>query len=228
MKKYFSEFLGTAILVFFGCGTAAIAGSYVGTLGIAIAFGLGLIIAATLVGNISGAHINPAVSLAFLLQKKLSLKDFIGYVIAQILGAICGAFLVMWIITSANIGSIESVGLGTNGFEKLSSVNLSLGGAFLVETVLTFVFVLTVIKATSDKKKASTSVLLIGLALTLVHIIGIPLTGTSVNPARSLGPAILMGGKALKQVWLFIVAPLLGSVIAVIVNNYLLNEKKEN
>ena len=226
MKKYFSEFLGTAILVVFGCGTAAIAGSYVGTLGIAIAFGLGLIIAATLVGNISGAHINPAVSLAFLLQKKLDLKDFIGYVIAQVLGAICGSFLVMWIITSANIGSIESVGLGANGFKTLSSVNLSLGGAFLVETVLTFVFVLTVIKATSDKKN-NMSVLLIGLALILVHIIGIPLTGTSVNPARSLGPAILMGGKALEQVWLFIVAPFVGSIIAVIVNDLLLKENND-
>lgn len=227
MKKYFSEFLGTAILVLFGCGTATIAGAYVGTLGIAIAFGLALMVAASIIGEISGCHINPAVSLAMFLLKKISLKDFIGYVIAQILGALVGAFLLMWIITSANLGSIQSVGLGANGFKELSSVNLSMGGALLVEIILTFVFVLAIIKITSDKNLANRSGLFIGLTLMLVHIIGIPLTGTSVNPARSLAPAILLGGKALAQVWVFIVGPLIGSFIAVLVYKFLLKTDKE-
>ncbi len=227
MKKYFSEFLGTAILVLFGCGTAALAGAYVGTLGVAIAFGLALIVAASIIGEISGCHINPAVSLAMFLLKKIDLKEFIGYVISQILGALVGSFLLMWIITSANLGSIQSVGLGANGFKELSSVNLSMGGALLVEIILTIVFILTVIKVTSDKNKANISGLLIGLALTLVHIIGIPLTGTSVNPARSLAPAILLGGKALAQVWVFIVGPLIGSLIAVIIYKFTLKPHKE-
>ncbi len=227
MKKYFGEFLGTAILVLFGCGTAAIAGAYVGTLGIAIAFGLALMVAASIVGEISGCHINPAVSLAMFLLKKIDLKDFIGYIIAQILGALVGSFLLMWIITSANLGSIQSVGLGANGFKELSSVNLSMGGALLVEIILTFIFVLTVIKVTSNKNKANISGILIGIALILVHIIGIPLTGTSVNPARSLAPALLLGGKALSQVWVFIVGPLIGSFIAVIVYKFLLRTKDE-
>ncbi len=225
MKKYFSEFLGTAILVLFGCGTASIAGAYVGALGVAIAFGLGLIIAGMIIGNISGCHINPAVSLAMFLSNKLSLKDFVGYVIAQVLGAILGIFLLSWIITGANIGSVENVGLGANGFKELSSINISLGGAFLVEFILTFIFILTILKVTDDKSKTNTSTFIIGLALILVHIIGIPITGTSVNPARSLAPAIFLGGTALKQVWLFIVAPLLGSLCAVIVNKTILKEK---
>ncbi len=226
MKKYFAEFLGTAILVFFGCGTAAIAGAYVGTLGIAIAFGLALIIAGMLIGKISGCHINPAVSLAMFLLKKLSLKDLIGYIIAQILGALFGCFLLTWIITGANMGSLESVGLGANGFKELSSVNLSLGAAFLVEVILTFIFVLTVIKTTSDKTKESYAVFVIGLCLILVHIIGIPLTGTSVNPARSLAPALILKGEALKQVWLFIIAPLVGSLLATITYKVFKSPKK--
>lgn len=217
MKKYFGEFLGTAILVIFGCGTAAIAGAYVGTLGIAIAFGLGLYIASVLIGDISGCHINPAVSLSMFLQKKITWQELIGYVVAQVLGAVAGAFLIMWIITSANMGSLESVGLGANGFGKASSVNLSIGGAFLVEILLTTIFVLVVDKVVDDKSKAKMSGAIIGIALILVHIIGIPLTGTSVNPARSLAPALLLGGSALKQVWVFIVAPFIGSILATII-----------
>ena len=224
MKKYFSEFLGTAILVLFGCGTAAIAGSYVGALGIALAFGLSIIVSSAIIGPISGCHINPAISLAMYLTKRMNLKDLIGYIIAQLIGAIFGVFLLSWIITSANIGSVESIGLGANGFKELSSIGLSMRGAFLVEVILTFIFVLTVLEITKDEKKANICSFVIALTLTVVHIIGIPLTGTSVNPARSLAPAIFLGGQALKQVWIFIIAPLCGSVLAAAFSKYILND----
>ena len=225
MKKYISEFMGTAILVLIGCGTAAIAGSYVGALGIALAFGLSIVVCAAIIGKISGCHINPAVSLAMYLTKRMTLKDFIGYVIAQLVGAMFGVFLLSWIITNANIGSVNSIGLGANGFKELSSIGLSMRGAFLVEVILTFIFVLTVLEITKDEKKANISSFVIALSLTLVHIIGIPLTGTSVNPARSLAPAIFLGGTVLKQVWVFILAPLCGAVFAAAVSKYVLNEK---
>ena len=224
MKKYFSEFLGTSILVLFGCGTAAIAGSYVGALGIALAFGLSIIVGSTIIGSISGCHVNPAISLAMFLTKRMNLKDFIGYIIAQIIGAMFGIFLLSWIITSANIGSIESVGLGANGFKELSSVGLSMRGAFLVEVILTFIFVLTVLEVTKDENKKDINIIIIALALTAVHIIGIPLTGTSVNPARSFAPAIFLGGQALKQVWVFIIAPLCGAVLAAALSKFVLNK----
>lgn len=224
MKKYFSEFLGTAILVMFGCGTAAIAGNYVGSLGIAFAFGLGFLASWAIINKVSGCHINPAVSLAMFLSKKLSLKDLVGYVIAQILGALFGIFLVSFMITSANIGSIEKVGLGANGFKDYSSIGLSLGGALLTEAVLTMIFVLVVLRITANKDYENISGIVIGLTLILVHIIGVPLTGTSVNPARSLAPAIFLGKEALKQVWVFIVAPLAGAVIAALINKFILKK----
>lgn len=226
MKKYFGEFLGTAILVLFGCGTASIAGSYVGALGIAISFGLALFTASCIISNISGCHVNPAVSLAMFISKKLTLKDFIGYIIAQILGAIVGIFILIFIITSANIGSIESAGLGATGFGKYSSIGLSMGGAILVEIILSFVFILGFLKISEDKNKKNISGLLISLLLILVHIIGFPLTGTSVNPARSLAPALFLGKEVLNQVWVFLISPLIGAIIAAYVNKYLTKEKK--
>lgn len=226
MKKYLCEFLGTSILVLFGCGTAAIAGNFVGALGIAFAFGLAFLCAAVIIGNKTGCHINPAVSIAFLINKKISLKDCLCYIISQILGAILAIFILTFIITSANIGNIENVGLGANGFNELSSVNLSLAGALLVEIVLSFIFILAVLKISENKKFENIQGILIGFILTLVHIIGIPLTGTSVNPARSLAPALFLGGEALKQVWVFIIAPIIGSILAALINKYLFNEKK--
>lgn len=224
MKKYVCEFIGTAVLVLFGCGSAAIAGGVLGTLGIALAFGLSVVAMSYVIGNISGCHVNPAVSLAMLINKKMDAKDFICYVIAQILGAIAGIAILYTIMINSGL-EIDVQGLGANGFDTASSVNLSMIGAIITEVVLTFVFIFTVLGATSDGKKSSVTGIVIGLALALVHIVGIPLTGTSVNPARSLAPALFLGGEALEQVWVFIVAPLVGAALAAVAYKFL--AKKE-
>ncbi len=225
MKKYICEFIGTAVLVLFGCGSAAIAGDTLGTLGIALAFGLSIVALAYVIGNVSGCHVNPAVSLAMLLNKKMSVKDFIGYIVAQVLGAFLGIGLLYFIITNSGL-KIDLQGLGANGFGDASSVNLGLIGAFITEVILTFVFIFTILGVTSDEKKGSVAGIVIGLTLTFVHIMGIPLTGTSVNPARSLAPAIVLGGTALRQVWVFIVAPFVGSALASFA--FLFLTKKDN
>ena len=226
MKKYLCEFIGTAVLVLFGCGTAVVTGGYTGALGIgtlgvltiAMAFGLSIVAMAYVIGNISGCHINPAVSLAMLINKKMSVKDFVLYVVAQCLGAIAGIGILYAIGSNSNLG-VEA--LGANGFGDASAVGLNMGGAILVEIILTFVFIYTILGVTSDEKKGSVAGIVIGLTLAFVHIIGIPLTGTSVNPARSLAPAIFLGGEALKQVWVFIVAPFVGSALAAVVFKFL-------
>lgn len=224
MKKYVCEFIGTAVLVLFGCGSAAIAGGVLGTVGIALAFGLSVVAMSYVIGNISGCHMNPAVSLAMLINKKMDAKDFICYVIAQILGAIAGIVILYTIMINSGL-EIDVQGLGANGFDTASSVNLSMIGAIVTEVVLTFVFIFTVLGVTSDEKKSSVTGIVIGLALALVHIVGIPLTGTSVNPARSLAPALFLGGEALEQVWVFIVAPLVGAALAAVAYKFL--AKKE-
>ena len=226
MKKYLCEFIGTAVLVLFGCGTAVVTGGLTAGLGagtfgvltIAMAFGLSIVAMAYVIGNISGCHINPAVSLAMLINKKMDVKDFIGYVIAQVIGAIAGIGILYAIGSWSNLG-VDS--LGANGFGDASFVGLNMGGAILVEIILTFVFIYTILGVTSDEKKSSVAGIVIGLTLAFVHIIGIPLTGTSVNPARSLAPAIFLGGEALKQVWVFIVAPFVGSALAAVVFKFL-------
>ncbi|MBR2241331.1 MAG: MIP family channel protein [Clostridia bacterium] len=226
MKKYLCEFIGTAVLVLFGCGTAVVTGGLTagvgagtfGVLTIAMAFGLSIVAMAYVIGNISGCHINPAVSLAMLINKKMDVKDFIGYVIAQVIGAIAGIGILYAIGSWSNLG-VDS--LGANGFGDASFVGLNMGGAILVEIILTFVFIYTILGVTSDEKKSSVAGIVIGLTLAFVHIIGIPLTGTSVNPARSLAPAIFLGGEALKQVWVFIVAPFVGSALAAVVFKFL-------
>lgn len=220
MKKYICECIGTAVLVLFGCGSAAIAGGALGTLGIALAFGLSIVAMAYVIGNISGCHINPAVSLAMLISKKMSVKDFICYVVAQVIGAIAGIGLLYAIMKSCGF-DIAAQGLGANGFGEASAVNINMWGAILVEVILTFVFIYTILGVTSDEKKSSVAGIVIGLTLAFVHIMGIPLTGTSVNPARSLAPAIFLGGEALKQVWVFIVAPFVGSALAAVVFKFL-------
>lgn len=221
MKKYGAEFIGTFVLTLFGCGSAAISGGIdgvLGVLGIAMAFGLSIVAMAYSIGNVSGCHINPAVSFAMLLSKKMDVKDFVGYVVAQCLGALVAAAVLM------GIGSMCSPvieGLGTNGFGDASYVGLSMAGAFIVEVILTFVFLMAILGVTSTEKFASVAGIVIGLTLAFVHILGIPLTGTSVNPARSLGPAIMaaVGGDMvpISQVWVFIVAPLVGAAIAAFV-----------
>ncbi|QQO10287.1 MIP family channel protein [Breznakiella homolactica] len=217
MKKYCAEFIGTMILVLFGCGSAAVAGSTLGTLGIAFAFGLSIVATAYVIGGISGCHINPAVSLGMLLCKRMTVKDFIGYCIAQFLGGIAGIAVLYFLIRQTGLGQIVVTGLGQNGFGRASAVRLSMGGAIVTEIILTFVFVFTVLGVTAGESFSKIAGIVIGLCLTFVHIMGIPLTGTSVNPARSLAPALFMGGTALSQVWVFILAPLAGAAVAAVV-----------
>lgn len=224
MKKYFAEFIGTFVLTFMGCGAVAVSGGIdgvLGILGIAFAFGLSIVAMAYSIGNISGCHINPAVSLGMFICKKIDGKDFGYYVVAQFLGAILAAMLLK---TVTSMCSLQIGGLGTNGFGSASYVGLNMAGAIIVEIVLTFIFLLAILGVTSKEENSSISGLVIGLSLTFVHIIGIPLTGTSVNPARSFGPALIEGGLALSQVWVFIVAPLIGSAIAAYVWKFLNSE----
>ncbi len=210
MKKYISEFIGTMILVFMGCGSAMFLGCDVpgGHLAVALAFGLAIVATAYVIGNISGCHINPAVSLAMLINKKLSAADFIAYFISQTLGAISGAGLLALIVS---MGIVDKTGgFGANGIANAGGA----GGAFLIETILTFIFLFAILGVTSDESKGSVAGIVIGLTLTFVHIVGIPLTGTSVNPARSIGPALFAGGSALADLWVFIVAPFVGAALA--------------
>ena len=208
IKSYIAEFIGTCVLVVFGCGTACAVGcdTLPGYLITALAFGLVIVAMAFSVGNISGCHINPAVSLAMLISKKLSAKDFIGYVIAQCLGALAGAGILCIFFDRAD-------GLGSNGLLNGTTVLKAL----IIEAILTFVFIFAILGVTSKVKNGSVAGVVIGLTLTLVHILGIYFTGTSVNPARSIGPALLAGGDALKVVWIFIVGPFVGAAIAALV-----------
>ena len=203
-------------LVLFGCGTAVITG---GDLVLtSLAFGLSIVAMAYVIGNISGCHVNPAVSLAVFINGKMDLKEFGCYVASQVLGAFLGSGLLYAILANTDLGTSA---LGANGYGALSATNISLFGAILVEIILTFVFIYTILGVTSDDKKSSVAGIVIGLTLTFVHIIGINLTGTSVNPARSLAPAIILGGDALKQVWVFIIMPFIGSALAAFTFKYL-------
>ena len=182
---------------------------------------------AYVIGNISGCHVNPAVSLAMLINKKMSVKDFILYVVAQFIGALFGISILYLIMKNSGL-DIAVQGLGANGYgDGISSVGLNMFGAIITEVILTFVFIYTILGVTSDDKKSSVAGIVIGLTLTFVHILGIPLTGTSVNPARSLAPALFLGGTALKQVWVFIVAPLVGSALASFVFKFLNTEESK-
>lgn len=212
MKKYLCELFGTFVLVLFGCGVAVLThGELVAT---SLAFGLSIVALAYVIGSYSGCHVNPAITISMLIDKRISAKDAFFYIISQVVGAIFASALLILIIKSSTLGEYEFVGLGTNGYDSLSAAGLNLIGALAVEVVLTFVFVFAVLGVTKDDKKASVAPIVIGLTLTFVHLLGIKLTGTSVNPARSLAPAIFMGGEALKQVWVFIVAPIVGGILA--------------
>ena len=225
MKKYIAELIGTMVLVLFGCGSAAIAGSLLGTLGIALAFGLSIVAMAYVIGDISGCHINPAVSIGMWIDGRMDTKDLIMYIVFQCIGAIIGIALLAVIINSAPIlGGYAATGLGQNGFGSASSVGLDVVGAIIVEIILTFVFVFTVLGVTKKVENGAVAGIVIGLTLAFVHIFGIPLTGTSVNPARSLAPALFLGGQALEQVWVFILAPVVGAVIAGLLYKGLISE----
>lgn len=222
MKKYFAEFLGTLVLVLFGTGVAVVTNGNV--LITALAFGLAIVAMAYSIGAISGCHVNPAVSLAMYLNKKISLKEFGFYALAQFIGAICGSAILYLILYNSDLGVLA---LGANGYGELSGYNITLFGAMVVEVVLTFVFVYVILGVTSDESKSNIAGIVIGLTLAFVHLLGITLTGTSVNPARSLAPALFLGGEALKQVWVFIVFPLVGAALATFTFKYLNSVKKK-
>lgn len=217
IRKLISEFIGTMLLVVFGCGTAVAANQYVTTifgvglpfnmLLISAAFGLVLMALVYTIGKVSGCHVNPAVSVACCIDGRMSIVECVEYIVFQVLGAICGAAILGLIF-----GGFTS--LGANGYDTLSALPAitTLRTAIIVEVILTFVFVLVVLSATA--KESDNAGIVIGLALALVHILGLPFTGTSVNPARSLGPALFTGGVARSQVWVFIVAPLIGGIMA--------------
>lgn len=230
VKKYIAEFIGTAVLVILGCGTAMLVGCSAskggGYILTALAFGLVIVGMAYCVGNISGCHINPAVSLGVLISGGMNAKDFVGYVISQCLGALAGAGILAAIFNAGDVIDMTG-GYGSNG---LAGVNDSIFAGILVEVVLTFIFVLTILGVTSKKANhGSFGGLVIGLTLTLVHILGIGLTGTSVNPARSIGPAIVaaISGNSdpISCVWVFIVAPLIGAALAAVVYKFLESSK---
>lgn len=220
-RSMFAEFLGTALLVFFGAGTATlsfgfkIAGTSLsaGVVATALAFGLVLLVLVYGIGPISGCHVNPAVTMGFLAARRISLTDAIGYWAAQIVGGITGA-AALYGIVHASASYRTSMGLGADGYGKSSMIGANAAGAFAAEVVLTFLFVFVILAVTRRASNATVAGLVIGLTLTLVHIIGIPIDGTSVNPARSLGPALFVGGSALSQLWVFIVAPLVGGGVA--------------
>lgn len=224
IKKYVAEFIGTFVLVLLACGTACAVGcdpaNGSGYLLTALAFGLVIVAMAYSIGNISGCHINPAVSIAMLISKKLSVVDFIGYVVAQFAGAVAGAGVLRYLFGGeSNLGSNALVGAENGvGGDILMSI--------IVEIILTFVFVLAILGVTSKVENGAVAGIVIGLSLTLVHILGISFTGTSVNPARSFGPALLAGGGYLSNVWVFIVAPLVGGALAAFV--YMLLDSKKN
>lgn len=230
MKKLIAEFIGTAVLVTLGCGTAMLVGCNAANGGgyilTALAFGLVIVGMAYCVGNISGCHINPAVSLGVLMSGGMTVKEFVGYVAAQCLGALAGAGLLAAIFGLGDVTDMTG-GFGSNG---LAGVGGSVVAGLLVEVVLTFIFVMTILGVTSKKAgHGSFGGLIIGLTLTLVHILGIGLTGTSVNPARSIGPALVAAitgnSDPLSCLWVFIVGPLVGAALAAIVYKYLESEK---
>ncbi|MCR5650515.1 MAG: MIP family channel protein [Lachnospiraceae bacterium] len=230
MKKYVAEFIGTCVLTLFGCGAAAVSGGVegeLGVLGIALAFGLAVVAMAFAIGDISGCHINPAVSLGVFVAGGMSAGDLIGYIISQFLGGAAGAGLLYIIEIMTDSVDVSSNGLGANGYGDFSYVGINLGGAILVEIILTFVFVLVVLAVISKADNSIIGGVIIGLTLTFVHIFGIPLTGTSVNPARSLGPALFSGVDYIVQSWVFIVAPLVGAVLAAVIFKLLYSGSSE-
>ena len=224
MKKYIAEMLGTMVLVLMGCGSAVFAGSVsgtvgagVGTIGVALAFGLSVVAMAYTIGRISGCHINPAITLGVFLSGRMNKKDAGMYMLFQIIGAVIGS-LILYLL----------VFLGTHGGPTETGANSFADGmmlqAFIAEVVFTFIFVLVVLGSTDEKEGAGNFAgLAIGLTLVLVHIVCIPITGTSVNPARSIGPALFEGGKALSQLWLFIIAPFVGAALSAAVWKLLSN-----
>ena len=214
-KRVMAECFGTFVLVFGGVGSAVLAGSKIGNVGVALAFGLALLGMVYTIGPISGCHVNPAVTAGVLLARKISAKDAAAYVVGQIVGAIIAAGLILLIARGAAGGyDLVEAGLGANGFGAHSPAGYSLGSALGAEVILTMFLVITVLGSTDIKAPVGFAGIAIGLVLTLIHLVGIPITNTSVNPARSIGPAIFVGDWAISQLWVFIVAPIIGAALA--------------
>ena len=225
-KKLVAEFVGTAVLVVIAVGVATESfgfhlrgiGFSAGIVATALAFGLVLVALVYAIGPVSGCHINPAVTMGFISAGRMKFAEGLSYMVAQFAGGIAGAYLLYWMFTTSPLYHKSVQGLGTDGYGTKSHLFVSQGGAFLIEVVLTTIFVLVVLFATHKAAIQGAAGVAIGFALLMVHLIGIPLTGTSVNPARSLGPAVVVGGTALSQVWLFIVAPLVGALVAAVIH----------
>jgi aquaporin Z len=222
MKKLFAEFIGTFCLVLFGCGAAVVSGvssagpNGIGLLGISFAFGLAVVVMAYAIGPISGCHINPAITVSMLVAGKIKAVDAIGYIIAQFAGATAAAAVLYLIQKGMPDFVFGEYALGSNGWGAGYGGAYSATSAFITETVLTFLFLFVIFATTSKLGNSNMAGLAIGLTLVLIHLVAIPITGTSVNPARSFGPAVFAGGEALKQLWLFIAAPLAGGILAAV------------
>ena len=221
-RKYTAELIGTALLVFFGAGVATVSfgfrafGSSVasGILVTGLTFGLVLMGLIAVIGPISGCHVNPAVTLGQFLARRITPIDAVGYVVAQLIGGLLGALLLLWVVHSSPFYVRPRIGLGANGYGSLSLLHASGGGAFLIEIIITAVFVLIVLSATRSKANVAIQGAVMGAGLALVNIMAIPIDGASANPARSFGPAIVAGGPWLSQLWLFLIAPMVGGVLA--------------
>jgi len=229
-SKFIAEAIGTMVLVLMGCGSVVIAGADgttgVGLLGIAFAFGLSVVAMAYAIGHISGCHINPAITIGMVAAGRMKTGEAVSYIIAQLIGAIIGAGL-LYLIASGKTSF--SGGLGQNGYGELSPQNYNLTSALIAETIFTFIFLMVIFGSTSTKNiHGGFAGLSIGLSLTLIHIVGIPITGVSVNPARSIGPAIFVRGEAISQLWLFIIAPIIGAILAAIVWNLLIEKTEKS
>jgi len=233
ITKYIAELIGTFCLVLFGCGTAVLSGanstdippSGVGLLGISLAFGLTVVVMAYAIGPISGCHINPAISISMLAAGKLSLKDTVRYVVSQCIGAVAASGVLYLLATGRASFSMGEYALGANGWGPDYLGKYSTQSAFIGEAVFTFLFLLVIFATTAKRASPSMAGLAIGLTLVLIHFVLIPITGTSVNPARSLGPAVFAGGKAFGQLWLFIVAPIVGGLVAAVFYRLVFEEK---
>jgi len=225
MKKYLAELIGTFTLVLFGCGTAVVAGDKVGFLGIAFAFGFALIAMAYGIGPISGCHINPAVSIGVFTAGRMSAKDLIGYIISQCIGAVAASAVLLAIMSGLSGYDVSTKGLGQNGWGVGYLGEYQRGSAAIFEFVATLLFVIVILGSTQKEASTQLAGLAIGITLVVIHIFGINITGVSVNPARSLGPALFVGGKALSQLWMFLVVPSMAGILAGILFKTKLLEK---
>ena len=225
LRKYAAELIGTFALVLIGCGSAVIAGQDIKFLGISFAFGLTVLAMVYTIGNISGCHINPAITIAMLVAGKIKSRDAVIYIIVQSLGAIIAAGILLVIATGNADYSLAANGLGQNGYGAQSPGEYSLVAGFIAEVVLTALFLFVIFGSTSKNAPEGFAGISIGLSLVLIHLVGIPITGTSVNPARSLGPAVFVRGVALSQLWLFWAAPIIGGILAALAWKYIFEQK---